>query len=129
MPQGTLTSTANLTGVQIFGSGFDSSTQVRLDGTALPAGDVSVVSSRILDVTIPASFLAAPHRYAVDVITGSVRSNSTDFFVIHAVDMKTACASALPQPSSVAIADQLPGQAFSPIAVVSNSGCNNIAKD
>jgi DNA-binding beta-propeller fold protein YncE len=128
MPQGTLTSTADLTGVQIFGSGFDSSTQVRLDGTALPAGDVSVVSNRILDVTIPASFLAAPHRYAVDVITGSVRSNSTDFFVIKAVDMKTACASALPQPSSVAIADQLPGQAFSPIAVVSNSGCNNIVK-
>jgi DNA-binding beta-propeller fold protein YncE len=27
----------------------------------------------------------------------------------------------------VAIADQLPGQAFAPIAVVSNSGCNNIS--
>src|SRR4029077_77368 len=57
--------------------------------------------------------------------SNGVQSNATDFFVIMAVDMTKACAT--PQPSSVAIADQLPGQAFSPIAVVSNSGCNNIS--
>ena len=128
MPQGTLTSTAPLQNVQIFGSGFDSSTQVRLDGTALPSGNVQFVSSRNLKVTIPASFLTSPHRYAVDVINGSsVRSNATDFFVIKAVDMKTACSGGNPHPSSIAIADQLPGQAFSPIAVVSNTGCNNVS--
>jgi DNA-binding beta-propeller fold protein YncE len=128
MPQGTLTSATDLAGVQIFGGGFDGGTQVRLDGTAIPSGDVQLVSSRILRVTIPHSFLAAPHHYAVDVLTGGgVRSNVTDFFVIQAVDMTKACTSALPKPSSVAIADQLPGQAFSPIAVVSNSGCNNVS--
>ena len=128
MPQGTLTSTNNLSNVQIFGSGFDSSTEVRLDGVALPSGNVNYVSGRVLNVTIPASFLSAPHRYAVSVLNGSgVQSNATDLFVIKAVDMTTACSGGSPQPSSVAIADQLPGQGFSPIAVVSNSGCGNIS--
>jgi hypothetical protein len=132
MPQGTLTSTTtDLAGVKIFGAGFDSGSVVRLDGTPFASttlGNFTLVSSREIDVTIPKAFLAAPHRYAADVINGSsVQSNATDFFVIKAVDMTTACTSAKPQPSSVAIADQLPGQAFSPIAVVSNSGCNNIS--
>jgi len=127
-PQGTLTSTSNLTGVQIFGSGFDTSTLVRLDGTSLPSSDVQYVSSRLLTVTIPSSFLSAPHRYAVDLINGGgVQSNATDFIVIQAVDMTPACAGGSPQPSSVAIADQLALAPFSPIAVVSNSGCNNIS--
>lgn len=129
MPQGTLTSASDLAGVQIFGSGFDSSTQVRLDGTAIPSGNVQFVSSRNLTVTVPAVFLPAPHRYAVDVINGSgVQSNATDFFVIMSVDMKTACSGGNPLPNSVAIADQLPGQKYAPIAVVSNKGCNNISK-
>jgi len=132
MPQGTLTSTTtDLAGVKIFGAGFDSGSVVRLDGTPFASstlGNFTLVSSREIDVTIPKAFLAAPHRYAADVINGSsVQSNATDFFVIKSVDMTTACTTAKPQPSSVAIADQLPGQAFSPIAVVSNSGCNNIS--
>jgi DNA-binding beta-propeller fold protein YncE len=130
-PQGTLTSTSNLTGIQIFGSGFDASTTVRLDGTALPAADVQYVSSRQLTLTIPASFLSMPHRYAVDVINGSgVQSNATDFFVIKAVDMSAACTPAPnggARPSSVAIVDQFATQPFAPIAVVSNSNCNNIS--
>ncbi|HVO57748.1 MAG TPA: hypothetical protein VMT51_08650 [Dongiaceae bacterium] len=128
MPQGTLTSTSNLTGVQIFGSGFDSGTQVLLDGVSIGSGNVTFVNSRILRVTIPASFLGMPHRYAVSVTNGSgSKSNATDFFVIKAVDLTTACSGGKPLPSSVAIADQLPGQSFAPIAVVSNSGCNNIS--
>ena len=127
-PQGTLTSTTNLGGVQIFGSGFDSSTQVRLDGTPLPSGNVQFVSSRLLTATIPASFLATPHRFALDIVNGSgVQSNATDFIVIKAVSMAPACAGTSQQPSSVAIADQLANAAFSPIAVVSNTGCNNIS--
>jgi DNA-binding beta-propeller fold protein YncE len=133
MPQGTLTSANDLAGVQIFGTGFDGGTQVRLDGTSIATctsggAACNLISNRILKVTIPHSFLAAPHHYAVDVLTsGGVRSNVTDLFVIQAVDMTKACTSALPKPSSVAIADQLPGQTFSPIAVVSNSGCNNVS--
>jgi DNA-binding beta-propeller fold protein YncE len=135
VPQGTLTSATDLTGVQVFGSGFDASSQVRLDGTAIPAANVQFVSSRQLTVTIPAANLSFPHRYALDVVTpdtvsGSPQSNATDFFVIQAVDMTPVCTPAVPntqQPSSVAIADQLANGPFSPIAVVSNSGCNNIA--
>jgi DNA-binding beta-propeller fold protein YncE len=131
MPQGTLTSTADLTGVKIFGAGFDSASVAYLDGTPFASaalGNFTFVSPREIDVTIPKAFLAAPHRYAAEVINGSgVSSNATDFFVIKSVDMTTACTTAKPQPSSVAIADQLPGQAFSPIAVVSNSGCNNVS--
>ena len=132
MPQGTLTSTTtDLAGVKIFGAGFDSGSVVRLDGTPFAStalGNFALVNNREIDVTIPKAFLAAPHRYAADVINGSgVQSNVTDFFVIKSVDMTTACSGGNPQPSSIAIADQLPGQAFSPIAVVSNSGCNNIS--
>jgi DNA-binding beta-propeller fold protein YncE len=142
MPQGTLTSTSALSGVQIFGSGFTGSgstctTQVLLDGTALPAGNCTFVNSRTLNVTIPASFLSIPHRYAVTVSNGSGTSNATDFFVIKAVDLSKNAASPVckdsggngvdAEPSSVAIADQLPGQGFSPIAVVTNSGCSSIS--
>ena len=128
MSQGTLTSTNPLANVDIFGSGFDASTQVRLDGNPIPSAG-AFVSARHLKVTIPASYLALPHRYAVDVVNGSgVQSNATDFFVIKAVDLTGVCAPAKPQPNSVAIVDQLPGQGFSPLAVVTNSGCNNIVK-
>jgi hypothetical protein len=129
VPQGTLTSTTPLAGVQIFGSGFDTTTQVRLDGTAIPAGNVQFVSSRQLKATIPAANLSFPHRFALDAVNGSaVVSNATDFFVIQAVDLSKVCTStAGTQPSSVAIADQLKNGPFSPIAVVTNSGCNNIS--
>jgi DNA-binding beta-propeller fold protein YncE len=64
----------------------------------------------------------------VDVLTGAnVQSNATDFFVIKAVDLTGACSGGNPQPGSVAIADQLPGQGFAPIAVVTNTGCNNVS--
>ena len=129
MPQGTLTSTASLAGVKIFGSGFVNNSSVRLDSVDITSQGGSITNiaanGREIDFTIPAFFLSAPHRYAVDVVSNGVQSNATDFFVIMAVDLTKVCAT--PQPSSVAIADQLPGQAFSPIAVVSNSGCNNIS--
>jgi len=137
MPQGTLTSTADLANVQIFGSGFDATTVVRLDAGALPAGNVQLVSSRQLLVTIPASFLSFPHRYALDAITqdapgGPSQSNATDFIVIQSVDLSKICTDANNNPintlpSSVAVADQLANGPFGPIAVVTNSGCNNIS--
>jgi hypothetical protein len=133
VPQGTLTSNSNLVGVQIFGSGFDSTSEVRLDGSVIPASDVTLVSGRELLATIPASFLSFPHRYALDVVTPDQgayptnQSNPTDFFVVQAVDLSQICPPTVAQPSSVAIADQLANGPFGPIAVVTNSGCNNVA--
>jgi DNA-binding beta-propeller fold protein YncE len=133
LPQGTLSSTTDLAGVQIFGSGFASGAQVLLDGTPIPAANVTIdPSGRKITATIPASpFLSMPHRFALTVSSGGATSNPTDFIVIKAVDMSAICSGASgpinTQPSSVAIADQLANGPFSPIAVVTNSGCNSIS--
>jgi DNA-binding beta-propeller fold protein YncE len=130
-PQATLTSTTDLVGVQIFGSGFTSGAQVLLDGTAItPSTNVTVDPNnpRKITVTIPASFLSLPHHYALSVVSGGVQSNATDFIVVKAIDMNVACSPGPATPSSVAIADQLGNSNFSPVAVVTNSGCNNISK-
>ncbi len=140
-PQGTLISPANdLCGVQIFGSGFlgtgSGTTQVRLDSTAIPAANVTVNGPRQLTVTIPKSFLLAPHKYAVDVLTtdsstsATSQSNATDFYVVQSVDMSKICTSSSgstnTQPTSVAVADQIANGPFSPIALISVSGCNSV---
>jgi DNA-binding beta-propeller fold protein YncE len=143
-PQGTLTSLTNdLCGVQVFGSGFFSgasgSTQVRLDSAPIPTSNVTVnPNQRQITVTIPKSFLSAPHKFALDVLTTdsstglTAQSNATDFYVVQAVNMSKICTDANgnptnTQPASVAIADQLANGPFSPIAVVSSSGCNTIS--
>jgi DNA-binding beta-propeller fold protein YncE len=87
---------------------------------------VTVVSEREITATIPASFLSLPHHYALQVVSNGIKSNPTDFIVVTAVDMTAACAT--PRPSSVAIADQLANRPFSPIALVTNSGCNSLSK-
>src|SRR4029077_8282636 len=104
----------------------------RLDGTFIPSANVLVdpSSTRKITVTIPGSFLSLPHRYALDVVNGSVpsttnTSNAVDFIVIKAVDMTAACATLT--PSSVAIADQLANGPFLPIALVTRSGCNSLS--
>jgi DNA-binding beta-propeller fold protein YncE len=138
VPQATLSSTQPLVGVQIFGAGFAAGAQVRLDKQDIGplGGTINNISAngREMNVTIPASFLSAPHHYSVDVISNGVPSNSTEFIVIQAVDMSKLCfdSSTPPQPlntmpSAVVIADQLANGPFSPIAVVSNSGCNSIS--
>jgi DNA-binding beta-propeller fold protein YncE len=118
--------------VKIFGSGFATGAQVRLDGTAIATPNP--ISNREIDVTIPKAFLSAPHRFALDVVSGGVQSNASDFIVVQAVDMSKICTDpANPanflntQPSSVAIADQLARSAFAPIAVVSNSNCGSVS--
>jgi DNA-binding beta-propeller fold protein YncE len=127
VPQATLTSsTTDLSGVQIFGAGFAAGAQVLLDGTAItPSTNVQVVSPMEIVATIPKSFLSLPRHYALQVVSNNVTSNAVDFIVIGQVDMTKACAT--PTPSSVAIADQLANGLFSPIAVVTNSGCNSIS--
>lgn len=127
VPSATLTSTSDLAGVKIFGTGFVSGGQVLLDGTAIPIGNVQVVSGREIDATIPAALLSTPHRFALSVVSNGTESNASDFFVIKAVDLSGACNTGPATPSSVAIADQVANGPFSPIAVVTNSGCNNIS--
>ncbi|MFI5056622.1 MAG: hypothetical protein ACHQLQ_00410 [Candidatus Acidiferrales bacterium] len=132
VPQATLTSTtADLAGVQIFGSGFAAGAQVRLDGVDITTqgGIITNIApnGREIDVTIPPFFLSAPHHYALDVFSGGLPSNATDFIVMQAVDMTSVCSSHNPQPSAVAVAEQLKNGPFSPIAVVTNSNCNNIS--
>jgi DNA-binding beta-propeller fold protein YncE len=130
VPHATLTSSTALAGVKIFGSGFLSGAQVLLDGTDITTkgGSVTVLpGEREIDVTIPASFLSLPHHYALEVVGNGSTSNPTDFIVIKAVDLSLACSSGPATPSSVAIAEQLANGPFSPIAVVTNSGCNNLS--
>jgi DNA-binding beta-propeller fold protein YncE len=121
LPQSALitsgTSPGNLAGVRILGSGFDASSQVRLDGQGLPAGDIQFVSNREIDVTIPASFFAGPRRYGLDVVNAAnVASNITDFTVLESVPVP-ACSGTASAPGAVAIDDQRN------IAVVADNGC------
>jgi YVTN family beta-propeller protein len=127
LPQAVLTTNSTPTPggavtVQIFGTGFTSSSpaQVRLDGTALTT--VTVVSNNEIDASIPASFLTVPRRFALDVIVGGVGSNPTDFSAVEVVNLKPSCTgSTAPAPSAVAI-DQTRN-----IAVVANNGCGSIS--
>jgi DNA-binding beta-propeller fold protein YncE len=131
VPEATLTSPNDLSGVQIFGSGFgaagNNTTQVRLDQTPIPVANVQVINDRKLIATIPHSFLSAPHHFALDIVNGGLQSNASDFLVIKAIDLTGVCAGGAPHPTAVAIADQIATGPFSPIAVVTNTGCNNIA--
>jgi len=136
VPQATLTSKNPLSGVQIFGSGLTGGLQVRLDGVDITTqgGTVDKIApnGREVDVTIPSSFLSAPHHFSLDVLLNSVQSNSLDFIVIQSVNMAGLCKDSSnnainTMPTSVAIADQLANGPFSPIAVVTNQGCNSIS--
>lgn len=121
LPQATVTSTSDLANVKIFGSGFVSGAQVRLDRTALPAGNVTFVNSQEIDATVPASFLSGPHHYALDVVSNGVLSNATDFFVVQIVDLSQLCPGTSPSPAGVAI------DSVRNIAVVANTGCNSVS--
>ncbi len=124
LPQAVLTtnstpSAGGAAAVKILGTGFQSGSpvQVRLDGTGLTS--FTVVSNNEIDATIPATFLAVPRRYALDVLVGGVGSNATDFSVVESIDLTPACSS--PQPSAVAL------DTTRNIAVVSNNGCSSIS--
>ncbi len=109
---------APLLSVKIFGAGLGGTPTVRLDGVGLTP--VAAVSSREIDIDIPASFLTSPRRYALDVVQGAAYSNTTDFTVVAAVNIAgTGCLT--PQPTGVAIDD------IRDLAVVSNIGCNNVS--
>ena len=114
---------ADLAGIQIFGAGFDNTSQVRFDGTPL-SGGVALVSNHELDVTIPKALLSAPHRFAVDVVTGNVFSNTVDFTVLESVNVPACGTVATPiaaAPGGVAIDEQRN------LAVVTNTACSQVS--
>src|SRR4029077_6690014 len=59
--------------------------------------------------------------------SGGVQPTPTIFLGITAGDRSVACTAGPATPSSVAIADQLANGPFSPLAIVTKSGCNNIS--
>jgi len=134
-PAGSPAGTCDLAGVQIFGTGFASGLQVRLDSVDITSqgGAITNIAAngREVDVTIPHFFLSAPHHYALDVVSQGVQSNVAEFLVIQSVDLSKVCtdSSGNPvntQPTSVAIADQIANGTFSPLGLVSVTGCNSI---
>jgi DNA-binding beta-propeller fold protein YncE len=100
--------------LSIIGTGFTSSSQVFLDGTALPNAAVNFVSSRQLTAAIPSTDLETARRFAVYVGTGTAISNVSDLTVIQPVPVGIA-------PVGVAVDPYLDQ------AVVTNSGSNSIS--
>ena len=110
--------TANTT-LTILGGGFISGTsEVLLDGTALPGGDVNVVSSRKIVATVPGSMLDSARLYAVQVQNGAGGtapvSNVTDLSVIQSIAVGSL-------PAGVAVDTDRDA------AVVTNSGDGTVS--
>ena len=97
--------------LSIIGTGFTGSSQVLLDGTAVP---VTFVSSRQLIAAIPAADLALARRFAVYVQNGAAISNVSGLTVIQPVSVGNS-------PVGVAVDPYLDQ------AVVTNSGSNSIS--
>jgi DNA-binding beta-propeller fold protein YncE len=122
--QATFTSTSPLAGVRVLGTGLDAASQVRLDGASIAAAcPAAGCNGTEVDITIPASFLAVPRRFALDVINGSgVQSNATNFLVLQSINVSTNCsATSSPKPAGVAI------DTTRDLAIVTNSGCNTVS--
>ena len=121
-------------GVKIFGTGFDSGSQVLLDGVAFASttlGNFTLVSGQEIDVSIPASVLnAGPRHYAFSVTSSSgVGSNVINFTVLEEIpfapcNVTTAAPNGTPAaPGGVAIDE------VNSLAVVTNTGtgCNQVS--
>ena len=116
----TLSSSSDLP-LTLVGKGFNSSSVARVDGFIL--SPVGTVTDRQMSVVVPASLLASPRRFAVDVLnttTNAGLSNVEYFSVVAAVDLTTpACPS--PQPGAVAV-DNVRN-----FALVTETGCASTA--
>ncbi len=114
-------------GVKILGTGFDSGSQVLLDGAAFASsslGNFTFVSSKEIDVTIPVSVLSAgPRHYALSVTNSSgIASNVSDFFVLEEIPL-ASCSGTAAAPGAVAIDE------VNNLAVVTNTGtgCSQVS--
>jgi DNA-binding beta-propeller fold protein YncE len=125
MPQAVqLGKTATL---RILGEGFLSgggTPVVRMDSSSTGVTLVGQPTDSEIDISIDASVLTVAHDYALDVVTGSVVSNSIDLHAVGVLDMTPVCAptQTFPQgPEGVAIDDSLH------IAFVTNYACNSVS--
>jgi DNA-binding beta-propeller fold protein YncE len=100
--------------LSIIGNGFTSTSQVVLDGTALPLSAVNLINSRQITAAIPAASLATARRYVVYVQNGTAISNVTGLTVIQPVTVGST-------PVGVAVDSNLDQ------AVVTNSGSGTIS--
>ena len=124
--------------VKILGAGFDSGSQVRLDGVPFASsslGNFTFVNSHEIDVTIPVStpdpispggtlnILAGPRHFALDVVDSSgTGSNVSDFTVLEEVPLTCPSGStAASAPGGVAIDE------VNNLAVVTNTGCHQVS--
>jgi DNA-binding beta-propeller fold protein YncE len=98
----------------ITGIGFSGASQVVVDGTALPAGDVTAVSARQILATIPATMLTNARNFIVYVQSGGQWSNTTELALIQPVPVGNS-------PVGVAIDQDLDQ------AVVTNTGDNTVS--
>jgi hypothetical protein len=107
--------------VRILGQGFLSagSPTVRLDGDSTGITVTNSTDNEV-DVTIDASRLGKAHDFALDVVSGTVNSNTQDLFVVGVIDLSTLCSSAA-QPEGVAYDD------IANVGVVTNYGCNSVS--
>jgi DNA-binding beta-propeller fold protein YncE len=110
--------TTNTT-LTILGGGFVAGTsEVLLDGTALPGGDVNVVSARKIVATVPGNMLESARRYIVqvrgDAGSSTAVSNVTDLTVVQPIAVGNS-------PAGVAVDTDRDS------AVVTNSGDGTIS--
>lgn len=111
MPARLFNSTSPQT-VTLLGGGFTSGSQVRIDGAALAASAVQVLSSRALKVTLPVTALSGPRMLNLDVQnTDGTLSSVEQIPVVQAVQVGVA-------PVAVAV------DSTHNLAVVTNSTSN-----
>ena len=106
---------------RILGQGFLSggTPVARLDGDATGVTVTSSTDSEV-DITIAASRLTRAHDFALDVVSGSVGSNTEDLYATGVITLSSLCSSAV-EPEAVAIDD------IANVAVITNYGCNSIS--
>jgi len=128
------TAPAPVSGVKVFGAGFDSGSQVLLDGVAFASsslGNFTLVSSHEIDVTIPVSVLnAGPRHYALSVTSSSgVGSNVIDFTVLEEIPLAPCNVSASSPNGTPAAPGGVAIDEVNNLAVVTNtgSGCNQVS--
>jgi hypothetical protein len=111
--------------LRILGQGFLSggTPVVRLDGDSTGI-TITTSTDAELDVTIPATRLTNAHDFALDVLSGSVNSNTNDLFAVQVTPL-AGCGTTTPptpaQPEGVAIDN------IANVAVVTNYGCNTVS--
>ncbi len=99
----------------LIGGGFSSGAAVRIDGTALSSSDVQWVSSRQINVTIPAAQLAGPGWLNIDVQdTSGTLSNIYQLQVVQAISVGAS-------PVAVAV------DPTRNLALVTNSASNTVS--